>query len=548
MKRCPKCQQLFREETLKFCRADGTPLYSAFLSGEATIPFPIDQASSNPTQPLPETTSSIAILPFTNLTGESAYDCFGDGLADGLRYALSRIENLRVAARTSAVSFKGKDADVREIGRTLRVDAVLDGSVRKSKDRMRITVQLVSARDGYQLWSERFDREMQDMLRVQNEITRAVVTALQVKLRAYEQSTVFKRHTENSNAHQLYIIGREQASTLTADGFRTGVEYLNNAVAEDPRYALAYAGLAEAYYYASSFHLRPAEALLQVRAAAEKALALDEDLAEAHALLAIVEANYDRKPAEAESRFKRALELAPNSVLAHRWYGCYLMTQGRLAAAVGEFCRAQELDPLSPMLRVLTSITYFFARQPYKALREARNAISLDESFWLGYWSAALAHEQLGQLLEALVQLERAEECESSPWITAVRARVYARLGRKEVARTVLVEVNEKAETEWVAPYLVATIHFALGDKEQGFEWLEKAFTQYDEALNFMTVDPLLDAYRTEPQFKELLRRAGLEQSHGKTHLIIPVSGSLKSSDNFSRDALVSSEARRIWI
>ena len=548
MKRCPKCHQVFGEETLKFCRTDGTPLVRTSFIEAATVLFPTERAAPEPQKNLPESTPSIAVLPFANLTADPAndYDC--DGLAEGIVHALSRIENLKVAARTSAFSFKGKDVDVRQIGHALHVDAVLEGSVRRSADRIRITVQLISARSGYQLWSERFDRDVRDLLEIQNEITVALVDTLQVKLRGQEQETVFKKHTEKPKAHELYLQGCFHASTLTRDGFTTGVELLRNAIAEDPDYALAYASLAETYYYASGVHLRPIDALTEVKAAGEKALALDENLAEAHMLVGLVASYYDRNTEEAELRFKRAVELAPNSVLAHRWYGRFLMSQGRLAAALGEFFRVREIDPLSARLRSLTSITYFLARQPYKALREARKAIALEPNFWFGYWSAALAHEQLGQLVEALAELEKARERYSSSWITAVRARVYARLGRREIAEAVLAEANEKFETHWVAPYLIATAHFALDDKERGFEWLEKAFAHYDEALNFMTVDPLLDAYRTDPRFMDLMRRAGLDQSHAKTHVVVTVSGGLKSSDNYLKDILTSSEAHRIWI
>lgn len=548
MKRCPKCYQVFREETLKFCRSDGTPLVTTSLIEAATISFPTQQVSPEPPKLLPEAAPSIAVLPFSNLTANPANDYVCEGLAEGLAHALSRIENLKVAGRSSAFSFNGKEVDVRQIGNALHVDAVLEGSVRTSGNRMRITVQLVSAKNGFQLWSERFDRDVGDLLNVQNEITHALVDVLQLKLRGQEQATVFKQHTQNAKAHELYLQGRFHANALTREGFRTGVELINRAIAEDPGYAFAYAGLAETYYFASGVHLRPREALMQVKAAGEKALALDEDLAEAHLLVGMVAAYYDRKSDEAELRFKRAVELAPNSVLAHRWYGRFLMSQGRLAAAIGEFFRARELDPLSARLRALTGITYFFARQPHKALREARKAISIDQNFWLGYWSAALAHEQLGQLLEALAELEKASERDSSPWITAVRARVYARLGRSEIADAIVAEASEKFETHWVAPYLIATVHFVLDDKDRGFEWLEKAFAHYDESLNFMTVDPLLDAYRSDPRFMDLLRRAGLEQSNAKTHVVVTVSGTLKSSDNFMKDSFISSEARRIWV
>lgn len=534
MKRCSICNRVYGEQALKFCRADGTPLVSNSSIEAETIFFPTERISNSPPKLLPETTRSIAVLPFQNLTADPANEYFCEGLAEELVHALSRIENLTVAARTSAFSFKGKDAGLRDIGKALNVEAVLEGSIRKSGNRMRITVQLVSAKTGYQLYSERYDCEMCDTLQVHSEIKRAVVTALEVKLGAHEPATLFRQHTENAKARELYLMGRFHASRFTAEGFRAGVEYLNQAVAEDPNYALAYAGLAEAYYHASSVHLRPAEAMVQVKAAAEKALELDKNLAEAHTLLAVVAANFDRMPQQAETGFKRALEIAPKNVLAHQWYGCYLITQGRLAAAIGEFCRAQDLDPLSPVLSVLTSVTHFFARQPYKALREARKAISMDENFWFGYWSAALAHEQMGQLVEALGQLERAEECGSSPWITAVRARVYSKLGRRDIVEAILRDVTDTTKTQWVAPYLIASVYFALDEKERGFEWLEKAFADYDEALSFMTVDPLLDPYRTDPHFMDLLRRAALEQSYAKTHVVTTVSGEYIAAGNCS--------------
>ena len=207
------------------------------------------------------------------------------------------------------------------------------------------------------------------------------------------------------------------------------------------------------------------------------------------------------------------------------------MTQGRLAAAIGEFCRARELDPLSPILSVLVSVTYFFARQPHKALTYARKALAMDDSFWFGYWSAALAHEQSGQLIEALGQLEKARNYDSSPWITALRARVYAKLDRREIARAILTEINKRAGTEWVAPYLVATVYFTLDETDKGFEWLERAFDEYDENLNFLAVDPVLDSSRSDPRFMNLLKRAGLNYSQAKTHFIVPVSAECPSSD-----------------
>ena len=529
MKRCPNCNRLFDENLLKFCRADGSLLVTGSLIEAATLLLPVARISHSPAR-LPNAASSIAVLPLTNLTADPANEYFCVGLAEELVHALNRVAHLKVVAATSVFAFKGKEVDIRDVRKTLNVEMVLEGSIRRSSSKMRITVQLVNARDGYQVWSERYDRELSQTFEVKGEIALAVVKALEVTLHTPEQLAVRKPYTENSTAHQLYLKGRFHISAFTAEGFRIGVDLLNQAIAEDPNYALAYAGLADAYRHISTVHAKPAQSLMQVKAAAEKALVLDENLAEAHALLAVVKANYDRMPDEAETGFKRALELAPNSVLAHRLYGSHLMTQGRLAAAIAEFCRAQELDPLSPILNVLTSIAYFFAREPHHALKHARKALAIDESFWLGHWSAALAHEQFGQLIEALGELERANDGERSPWITALRARVYAKLGKREVARAILHDAGKRAGTEWVAPYLVATVYFALDEIDEGFEWLETAFDEYDENLNFIAVDPILDPLRSDPRYIDLLDRAGLQHSFAKTHFVVPVSGDCRAA------------------
>ena len=529
MKRCPTCDWLYEENTLKFCRFDGSLLVSESLHDDTTEFFPVVNISPNAPRTLPPATYSVAVLPFTNLTADPANEYFCVGLAEELVRAFNRIENLRVTAPTSAFSFRGKDADIREIGKTLNVQAVLEGSIRRSDEKIRITVQLVSASTGYQLWSERYDRQMPETVDVTSELALAVVEALKIPLRGEERAAVYKRHTENAEAHQLYLQGLFHARRFTAEGFETAVEYLQSAVAVDPNFALAYAELANAYYHAS-FVLRPAESLVQTKAAAEKALELDGNLAEAHTLLAVVAANYDHNAQEAELRFRRALELAPNSALTQQWFGCYLMTQGRLAEAISAFCRARDLDPLAPILSVLMSLTYFFARQPHKALKHARKAIALDGSFWLGHWSAALAHEQAGKLIEALGQLEKANDCYRSPWIAPLRGRVYAKLGRRHIAQAILEEINRTAETKWVSPYLVATVYFALDDMDRGFMWLEKAFNEFDENLNYLAVDPILDSCRNDPRFMDLLSRAGLNQSQATTHFVVPVNADCNSS------------------
>ena len=522
MKRCPKCDRLFEENLLKFCRTDGTLLLSSLSDDVDTVILPVAPVA-HPSKSDLSQTFSIAVIPFTNLTTDPANEYYCVGLADELVRAFSRIEKLQVTAPTSSFGFRGKGVSVPEIGRVLNIEAVLEGTIRRSKDEMRITVQLVSAQTGFQLWSERYERQTSDTFSLISEIALAVVNALDLPLSEAEQFAISKRQTENSTAHQLYLRGRFHLSRITAERLRAGVEDLKNAIAEDPNYAFAYAGLAEAYYLGTGVHQPPSESLTLVKEAAEKALELDENLAEAEALLAIVAANYERKPQEAERRIQRALKLAPHSLLAHRWYGCFLMTQGRLAAAIAELCRARELDPLSPNVSVLISHTYVFARQPHKALKHARRAMSLADNFWLAYWSAALAYEQLGQLVEALDQLEKTAERDTSPWILASRARVYAKLGRREVAELLLKELDEHASNRWVPPYLIATVYFALDDHDRAFEWLQKAYDQYDDTLNYLAVCPLMDPYRSDRRFIDLLRHTRLDQSNAMTHFVVPV-------------------------
>lgn len=530
MKQCPKCNRLVEENALNFCRTDGAALVTGSLAEAATIFLSTEPTFYPAPGLLPDAASSIAVLPFRNLTADPANDYLCVGLAEEIVHALSRIEGLKVAATRSAFSFSGKDVDVRDIGRDLHVEVVLEGSIRLAKNRMRITVQLVSAESGYHVWSQRYDRQLSQTFELKGDIALEIVEALEITLPGPERARVGKRDTENAKAHQLYLQGCFHTGRFTAEGFRTGIEYLNQAIAEDSNYALAYAELARAYHRISHVHLRPAESFMKVKAAAERALELDEDLAEAHSLLAVVAANFYRLPKDAEEGFRHALELAPYNSPIHQRYGSFLMTQGRLAAAVAEFCKAKQLDLLCPILNVLLSATYYFAREPLPALKHAREAILQNESLWFGYWSAALAHEQLGQLIEALGELEEARNHESSPWTTALRARVYAKLGRRDIAEAILDDINRKAGTEWVAPYLVGTVYFALDEVDRGFEWLEKAFDDYDDNLTYLAVDPVMDSLRGDPRFIDLLNRAGLDQTLARTHFVVPVSQGCPSS------------------
>ena len=514
MKRCPKCNRVETDQALKFCRVDGAALVdTASLDQESvTMALPGSQPIEEVTTGRLSVPPSIAVLPFTNMSADADNEYFCDGLAEELLNALSKIESLRVAARTSAFSFKGKETDIREIGQKLNVSTVLEGSVRKASNRLRITAQLVNVADGYQLWSERYDRELQDVFDVQDEITLMVVDALKMKLLGEEKAAVLKRYTDNTEAFQLYLKGRYHAYRFTRKGFKRAIEYLKKAIEKDPRYALAYAGIADAYYRAATVHMSPREAFMEVKAAAAKALELDDALPDAHTLFAIFLAHYDRKMLAAETGFKRGIELAPNSAFTQEQFGLYLAIVGRFAEAIAEFRRAQELDPLSPLTSLMLAWTYYFAREPEKAKEESSKALEIDHGFWMAHWTMSLSYEQTNQYAEALASLEKAKALDDSSWIPAVFARVCARVGMEDEAQKVLDELTEKSKQQWVSSYLTATAYVNLDHRDQAFEWLYKALDDHDEWLSCLNVDPALDQLRADPRFEDLVRRVGLTQ------------------------------------
>jgi Tfp pilus assembly protein PilF len=254
----------------------------------------------------------------------------------------------------------------------------------------------------------------------------------------------------------------------------------------------------------------PGEAFPKLKAACAKALELDDALADAHTLFAILVDHYERKPLEAEPGFRRGIELAPNSAFTHQQYGLYLAKMGRFAEGIAELRRSLELDPLSLISSFLLGWTYYFARQPEKATEEGLKALEIDDGFWMGHWTLALGYEQTSQYAEALVELEKAKALDDSSWIPAIFARVYARMGREEDAQKILDKLTEETKLQWVAPYLIATAYVTLGKRDQAFEWLEKALKDYDEWIGCMSVDPALDPLASDPRFQDLVRRAGL--------------------------------------
>ena len=456
---------------------------------------------------------SIAILPFANLSNDPDNEYFCDGLAEELLNALSKIDELKVAARTSAFSFKDKNMSVAEIAGALKVNTVLEGSVRKSGNHVRITTQLVNAADGYHLWSERYDRELKDIFDVQDEITLAVVEALKVKLLGEEKSAILKRHTKNSNAYEFYLRGLSHFNKFSTEGFQKAIESFNRAIAIDPAYASAYAGLALAYTEMSFFSFAPKEWMAKASDTARKAFELDDTLGEAHNALAIIKMYYEWDFSGAEQEFQRAIILNPGSALIHNWYGWYLGLMGRFDESLKEFQRAQELDPLSETINSGIGIILHWSRQPERAIEQFRNVLELNPNYMLAVCFIAEAYVQQEDFAPAIATVERLKQIANDPLMLPIVGYVYAKCGERDKALTILKELEQHANQEYVPALNFAQVYAGLGDTEQAFAWLEQACTERSVWMIVLKVDTKFDLLRSDPRFEDILRRVGLTKN-----------------------------------
>jgi TolB-like protein/Flp pilus assembly protein TadD len=458
----------------------------------------------------PSRIPSLAVLPFANLSADKENEYFSDGLAEDIINALTRVAGLRVMARTSAFAFRGRDVDVREIGTRLNVEHVLEGSVRRSGNRIRVTAQLVMASDGYPLWSDRFDREMADVFAIQDEISQAIVEKLRVRLAA--DRPLVKRHTENLEAYNLYLKARYQLLRLTPEGFAKSKEYYEHAIALDPAYALAWQGLAGFYNLLGTAGIMPPVAAnAQAGQAARKALHVDDQLAEAHAMMGVLRASdFDWKAAGRE--FGRALELDPESEDVLIWYDFYYLDPlTRVDEAVAAFLKAAEMDPLSPILQSRLGYNYLLKREWDRAIEHCRNALELDPKSWAHMLLAACSfhmgrHDDAIRAIETLAQIT-----ERSAFALGGLGWVYARTGRTGEALTLLEELRARARKQYVPSWSFAAIHLGLGEMDTAFDWFEKAVDEREPLMLHFHVHPNYDPVRAHPRYAPLLRKMNLE-------------------------------------
>ena len=488
---------------------------SVFTLGVVALAIIASLIYRHRTQPNSTSTSirSIAVLPLKNLSGDVANEYIADGLTDSLITTLSGIDDLRVVSRGSVSRYKDKEADPREVGQLLGVGAVLEGNVRRNGDSLRVALRLVSTDDGRVLWSnETDDRKIQDIFGLQDVIARNVVAQLRVKLGGQEYQKTLGRDTQNSEAYLLYLKGRYHLDKRRSSEAQKSLEYFQQAIQIDPNYALAYAGLAESY---SSLHFlgrfSPQEVMPKAKAAAVRAVELDDLLSEAHTSLAAIKELYDWDWTGSEKEFKRALELNPNSSLAHRAYAFRLMEERRFDEALTQINRALELDPLSVVINRDVAQILYYERRYDQAIDQSQKTLELDPNFATTYGWLTLAYEQKGLFNEAFrTDLKRRTVAGEPPEKIAELEEIYARSGWRGYLEKKLEGLKEAAKQRYVNASDFASIYASLGDKDQAFAWLEKACQERDFGMVYLKVDPNLDSLHSDPRFADLERRVGL--------------------------------------
>jgi serine/threonine protein kinase/TolB-like protein/Tfp pilus assembly protein PilF len=450
---------------------------------------------------------SLAVLPLENLMGDPQQEYFVDGMTEELTAALSQISALRVISRTSVMQYKDTKKSMREIGRELNVDGVIEGSVLRAGNRVRITAQLIEARTDRHIWASNYDRDLRDILALQGEVAGLVAHEVQVNLTPQEQARLARAQPVIPEAHLAYLRGRHALEKYTQENLSKALEYFQKAIEIDPTYAPAYAGMADVHYGFSNIYISPREAMPRVKMAALKALALDETLAEAHVSLAMAKLKYDYDYPGAEIELRRAIELNPNYAPAHLEYGFFLAVLGRFEEAKAEVARARELDPLSLFIRTYGFLPVYFARRYEEAAKQLQDIALTDPNYYFVHAYLGLVYEQQGKLSEAVAEFERATALDDSPEPRAQLAHAYALAGRKAEARKLLAELLERIKHQYLSPYNIATIYVALGDYPRALQSLEDALEDRSEWCPYLKVDPRLDPLRADPHFQNLLRR-----------------------------------------
>jgi eukaryotic-like serine/threonine-protein kinase len=458
---------------------------------------------------------SVAVLPLVGLSRSADEELFADGMTGALITNLAKIGALRVVSRTSVMAYKNTQKSVPQIGRELNVDAIVEGTIERVGSRVRISAQLIRTATDEHLWAETYDRDARDVLLLQNEVAQSVAREVRVTLTPEEQAGLARGRAIDPAAYELYLKARVAWNERTERSIKRAIAYLTQAIEREPNYAAAYAGLADCYLSLGfSFDVGsvpPHEAIPKAKAAATKALELDDTLAEAHTSLAYAKLNYDWDWPGAEAEFRRALTLNPGSAEAHHWYAHLLVSRGRFEASLAESDRALSLDQLNPIINAHLGWNRFFARQYDKAVADLTRTLELDPNFGLAYWYRGLAYAQQGRFANALTELRKgADLLAGNVVVSGDIGHVHAVAGERQDAERVIRELTRISAERYVSPFEIALIYVGLGDKDRAFEWLERAFSDRSDLLVYLNVDPRLDPLRSDRRFAALAARVGL--------------------------------------
>ncbi|MEY2480739.1 MAG: adenylate cyclase [Verrucomicrobiota bacterium] len=452
---------------------------------------------------------SIAVLPFDNLSRDPDNAYFAEGIQDEILTRLSKLADFKVISRTSTQQFKSSPQHLPQIARQLGVMHILEGSVQRAGDQVRVNVQLIKASTDAHLWADSYDRRMTDIFGVESDIAQKVADSLQATLTGPEQHAITARPTENAEAHQLYLKGRFFWNKRTMKDFKTAISYFEQAAKADPKYAVAYAGMADAYvllpFYGGD---APAALFPKAKEMAMKALALDPNLPEPHATLGLLHASSDFDFPASVRELERAIELDPNYVTAHHWLGLSTLTSlGQLDRAIIEMKRAVELDPLSVIMNSDLGTTYWYARRDKEAVAQSRKTLAMDETAYYAHFGLGQALEASGDLPAAIAEYEKATQLDDDPYPLALLAAAKAKAGQREAALTILKQLETTAKQRYVPDYSFALIHLALGEKDQALQWLESSYQKRQPDVNTMRVDPYLQSLHGDPRFETLAEK-----------------------------------------
>jgi TolB-like protein/uncharacterized protein HemY len=455
---------------------------------------------------LPQKQASIAVLPFEDLSPNKDQEHFCDGMTDEIIAKLSRLEGWKVIPRISVRHYKEKDKDIKKIGKELDVARVLDGSIRKEEDDIRVTVTLINVEDGFQLWSDIYDQKLERIFVIQSEISEKIVKALKIELSPEEKEQIRKKPTDNLEAYNLYLQGRWNWSRRTRKEMEISIKYFERSIENDSNYALAYVGLADSYITLADWgFLEPKKIYFKAKEAALKALEIDDSLAEAHNSIALIKYMYEMDWLNAEKEFKRAIILNPNYAVARQEYAEYLACLGRFNEALKEIEQAQKLDPLSLIFNAIEAFILYFARDYDQAIEQSKKTLEMDPNFRPAHFYLGRCYREIGAYETALEEFRKIND-------QAPIGITLAKMGKKSEAHKVIKDYTEDT-TQSDSPLSlvdIARIYFALEENDQGFIWLIKAYEE-QQSLRFLKVHPLYDHVRSDPRFKALMKKVGLE-------------------------------------